>query len=213
MYYIGTETKYITQESDGKMSITECFDDAKLYSTRLKAGQALVSLPRSFYEASASWGVHEYIMNDTCDNSSDDINRCDIQETKNDNPSISTVGTTERSDKDYMAILKTLGELKEGKAGCLTYLNTKLSEANQEVMDIEHYIEFNKLNASCGYGAYKMLYNALKKRRAIKDNIIAAKAIYDSCDMNTIMSRILQMNNRRYKPRQLPELFTDMSKE
>ena len=109
---------------------------------------------------------------------------------------------------DYIKLLNTLGNLKYQKAGCLTHLNSKLSEVNQEIRDIEHYIEFNKLNACGGYEAYKMLYDALQRRREIKYNIIAAKAIYDSCDINTIISRIGQLNNRTYTPTHLPELFT-----
>ena len=48
MYYIGTKTKFLAAGTDGHMYITKDFDDTKLYSSRQKAAQALISLPRSF---------------------------------------------------------------------------------------------------------------------------------------------------------------------
>lgn len=200
MYYIGTKTKFLAIRPDGHMYMTEDFDDTKLFSSRQKAAQTLVSLPRRFFEASTQWSIHEYVIDDEWDKKTTD---CKNENTLNNMDEVNN----ECTKTDYITLLNTLGNLKDQKAGCLTHLNSKLSEVNQEIRDIEHYIEFNKLNACGGYAAYKMLYDALQRRREIKDNIIAAKAIYDSCDINAIISRIGQLNNRTYTPRQLPELF------
>ena len=92
-------------------------------------------------------------------------------------------------------------------------LSKKMSRIDQEVADIQHYIEFNKLNAADGYKAFKLLQDKLLERRVIKDDwsklqiLLSAKVsdIYDG----TLESRIDEFYNRDYTPRVLKELFTD----
>mgnify|MGYP000318989544 CR=1 FL=1 len=64
MYYIGTGNKYIATKSDGYMFVTEDLSKARRYSTVQRAGQALVSLPRRFYNISTQWSVRQDIVED-----------------------------------------------------------------------------------------------------------------------------------------------------
>ena len=92
-------------------------------------------------------------------------------------------------------------------------LSQKMSKIDQEVSDIQHYIEFNKLNAAEGYMAFKMLQDKLLERRVIKDDLakfqmLAAAKVSDIFD-GTLEKHIEALESRTYTPRVLTHLFTD----
>lgn len=92
-------------------------------------------------------------------------------------------------------------------------LSKKMSRIDQEVSDIQHYIEFNKMNAAEGYKAFKLLQDKLLERRVIKDDlakfqILASAKVSDIYD-GTLDDKIDEFYNRDYTPRVLKELFTD----
>ena len=200
MYYIGTGNTFITVDKNGKAIATMNFSDAKLFQNKQKAGQFLVSLPRKLYEISNKWSVREYCS--TTDKSSE-------PQTKSNNTLdiLYDQPDKNRQELDYLTLLDSVSILKESKKGCLTDLNSKLSDIDQEISDLEHYIEFNRLNACDAYNAYKMLRDALQKRRKIKDSIIAAQTLYESCDIDTLSSCSNLLHNRKYYPRKLTSLF------
>ena len=83
------------------------------------------------------------------------------------------------------------------------YLNYAMSEIDKEIVDIEHYIEFNNLNAAEGYKAYKMLHDANVKRRNIKNCIEIVKHL----NISEIKEEINRQDRRIYRPRVKTELF------
>ena len=90
-------------------------------------------------------------------------------------------------------------------------LSKKMSKVDQEVSDIQHYIELNSLNAAEGYKAYKMLQDKLLERRVIKDDLakfqmLASAKVSDIFD-GTLEKNIEDFYNRSYTPRVLTELF------
>lgn len=90
-------------------------------------------------------------------------------------------------------------------------LLNKLSKIDQELSDIDHYIEFVNLNAAQGYKAYKMIKDRRIIRRSIKNeldvlNIILGKKISETAT-DEIQKAISGMDNRTYEPRVLNELF------
>lgn len=90
-------------------------------------------------------------------------------------------------------------------------LSKKMSKVDQEVSDIQHYIELNSLNAAEGYKAYKMLQDKLLERRIIKDDLskfqmLASAKVSDIFD-GTLEKNIEDFYNRSYTPRVLTELF------
>lgn len=85
-------------------------------------------------------------------------------------------------------------------------LNNKLSEVDRKICDVLHYIEFNKLNACDGYKTYKTIREYRLERRAIKDEIEILDNVYNNI-VKLIEESINRLNNRKYKPRELPELF------
>ena len=79
-------------------------------------------------------------------------------------------------------------------------LNEKLSNAEKEVVDVQHYIELRTLNAYEGYKAFKMLQDVLLRRRRIKDEIQITDALM------ILDENIRSLNNRHYTPRILDQL-------
>ena len=90
-------------------------------------------------------------------------------------------------------------------------LLSQLSKVDQELSDIDHYIEFVNLNAAQGYKAYKMIKDRRIIRRSIKNelevlNIILGKKISETAT-DEIQKAIYGMDKRTYEPRVLNELF------
>jgi hypothetical protein len=92
-----------------------------------------------------------------------------------------------------------------------TELLNQLNEVNQELCDIEHWIEFTNLNAAQGYKAYKMLKERRIKRRSIKNELNVIDVILDKKISETVSDDIRKsvqsMDDRTYSPRILKELF------
>lgn len=94
-----------------------------------------------------------------------------------------------------------------------TQLSEKLSNIDQEITDIHHYIEFNKLNAAEGYKAFKLLQDKLLERRGIKDDMskfqmLSSTKVTDIFN-GTFDKNIEALSNRTYTPRVLKELFEE----
>lgn len=90
-------------------------------------------------------------------------------------------------------------------------LLSQLSKIDQELSDIDHYIEFVNLNAGQGYKAYRMIKDRRIIRRSIKNeldvlNIILGKKISETAT-DEIQKAIYGMDKRTYEPRVLNELF------
>ena len=90
-------------------------------------------------------------------------------------------------------------------------LLSQLSKIDQELSDIDHYIEFVNLNAAQGYKAYRMIKDRRIIRRSIKNeldvlNIILGKKISETAT-DEIKKAISGMDKRTYEPRVLKELF------
>lgn len=92
-------------------------------------------------------------------------------------------------------------------------LSKRLSKIDQEITDIQHYIELTNLNVVQGYKAYKLLHEKLIKRRAIKDDmwkfqLLSNVKVSDIFD-GTFDKSLAEFNNKTYNPRVLKELFTE----
>ena len=90
-------------------------------------------------------------------------------------------------------------------------LETILSSTDKEIIDLEHYIEFNRLNASDGYVAYKKLRERLLFRRAAKNELRVRQLLAAMQPVNSELSRvhaeILAVTSQQYTPRALEDLF------
>lgn len=87
----------------------------------------------------------------------------------------------------------------------------ELSQIDKELTDVNHYIEFCNLNAAQGYKAYKMIKERRIKRRSIKNElnvigVILGNKISEIAN-GEVQKCIIGMDNRKYEPRVLKELF------
>ena len=94
-----------------------------------------------------------------------------------------------------LAIHDTVRELRDGYA-------KQLSDLDQELSDIYHYIEFENLDAYRGWKAYRKLKDVLVKRREVKDSIDVANSINSKLTSEYIVS-VEKMRNRKYTPRKI----------
>lgn len=92
-----------------------------------------------------------------------------------------------------------------------TKLSDLLSSTDKEITDIQHYIEFTELESEDSLKTYKMLKERLKSRRNIKNELAVLRQLAD-CKMDTsmfgdLLTVISEMDNKKYVPRVLTELF------
>lgn len=90
---------------------------------------------------------------------------------------------------------------------------TELSKIDAEKIDLEHYIEFKNQNACNGYKVYRRLQNVLRRRRQLvnEQKIISIinKTAYESENVIKMITAIKGLDNQKYKPRVLVELFRE----
>lgn len=93
----------------------------------------------------------------------------------------------------------------------MTTIDSQLSKVDLEIEDIEHAAEFFNLDMFRAWKLYKMLQDARKRRRKIKDERIKVQYIlgsnFEDCTNNSISNYIKSLDNRKYNPRVLKELF------
>lgn len=91
------------------------------------------------------------------------------------------------------------------------HLGEDLSTVDREITDLNHYIEFNDLNACNGFKMYKELQGRLRRRRAIKDEIRVLSSIrcckIAKSEINEVRRTVYELSQRKYAPRELTELF------
>ena len=110
----------------------------------------------------------------------------------------------ETYDQDLSLIMESISSFDTLLNNSNTKLNIlyhALSVADREITDIHHWIEFNNFNACEGYKAFALLKEKLKTRREIKNGIEIYQAV------SGIEDAMLKVKNKKYKPRELKELF------
>lgn len=113
--------------------------------------------------------------------------------------------------RDWIKVVNDLMALSKETQEHQNEMNSKQSDIDKEIVDIQHYIELFELNEGDGYKAYKMLQARLKERREVKNEIFIVGLIL-SMNMKmqnpeNIIKSIKGLDNRKYDPRILKELF------
>lgn len=87
----------------------------------------------------------------------------------------------------------------------------QLHKIEDELLDIEHYIEFSNLNAAQGYKASKDIKECRMKRRSVKNELLVLDIILeqrvDAIVSEEIHKKIQALDRRTYKPRIRKDLF------
>lgn len=110
-----------------------------------------------------------------------------------------------------------IGKLVEERQQRMQTLCDRLSEIDQEISDIQHYIEINDVEDDEAYKVFHMLQNKLRDRRKIKDEIRIIKSIgecnIDQSLLDPLRLVVSQIKNQKYVPRRLSELFSQKENE
>ena len=90
-------------------------------------------------------------------------------------------------------------------------LESDLKEIEDEMIDIEHWIEFSNFNAVQGYKASQELKRCREKRRSIKNELLVLDIILEQ-NINDnateeVLRRVRGIDNRSYLPRVRTDLF------
>lgn len=85
--------------------------------------------------------------------------------------------------------------------------------AEDRIMDIEHAMEFYRLDARRGYQLYKLMHEARQERRRCKNALMMIdtleRATLDDFRSGKFSRCVAGIANRKYTPRALPELFAE----
>ena len=215
--------RYIHRDILGKFGFTTSEALAERYETRQAAKNILENcLPKAMRKG---FDVYEIMVEESV---KDSENQEENQETeKTDNPGtpmntirpkveealrIANEPIVKNRMSDLAASFDSLKEIIGNITERKTELYESLSAIDSEISDINHYIELvDGLNAYQGYLAYRMLRQKLRQRRQIKDEILISKTI-ENCnisvsELSRISNCIAGLENRKYEPRVLDELF------
>lgn len=112
---------------------------------------------------------------------------------------------------DWDNISKSQRELYSSLLWYKEHLTSQHRRVEQEICDIQHYIEFESLNAAKGYRAYKMLHDKFRHRRLIKKELSKVSYILDATPQTfacgDVERKLYNVDHAEYTPRVLNELF------
>lgn len=196
------QTKYLYISPNSRIQSTTCKKFATAWNTYEKALNIINTLPSSL--SSEQWIPISSISppkpvqttNYTINNSTVSNSTLDNTST---NAAINSLSDTP-STNDVVQYLKSLNQKQSS-------LSIKLNKLERETQDVLHYIEFNNLNASQGFKIYKLLHEIRNERRQVKDELNQVDAILSQTNIPQLIKNLPVINNRKYIPRELPDLF------
>lgn len=103
-------------------------------------------------------------------------------------------------------ILQRINELQTLCQGRRKQAQDMVSNADKELCDAYHYIEFSNCNAAEGYQAYRMMKDILLRRREAKDECATLEAL-SSLIETSVKTAARKIPQRTYHPRVRNELF------
>ena len=198
MFVITNGKNFMAQDSTNRHEVVNSVTLAAKYEERKKAENFLANLPRSFKN------IGYYVQEIAIEEKNDEV--CAVINTEEIVGEFSSFASEAKNMVgDFTAfVCKLNGQKAE-------FIKQK-EEAETEIIDIEHAIEFfPKLNCPKAYKLYNMMRDARIKRREAKDGIQIIEIImeegFEGLYNGRCMRRIKGMENRSYTPRILKELF------
>lgn len=198
-YIITDGTRFIYRNYSGKFVPTSSEAMADIFSKKQVEGIYKNSLPKALRKV---FHIEKYdIPSSTIIKQ---VNQCDL------------IKNTEKvmeaeNIQNWINRINDLNGLKKEAKKRKEELVKQLYSLEDEKQDIEHYIEFQNLNAAQGYKASKELKICRKKRRSVKNeiaviNIILSKGVKEIVT-NEVYKKIEELDKRTYKPRVRTDLF------
>ena len=197
-YVITDGTRWIMRDKHGRYVPTSCEALADVFSNKQATG---------IFQSNLSKALKSVFRVQKIDEPSKLIKQISQETAQKNTERVSTAENIQR----WIDKIDGLDGLATEALHRKDELVQQLSKVDQELSDVNHYIEFCNLNAAQGYKAYKMIKDRRIKRRSIKNelqvvDIILSKKISETAT-DEIKKAIAGMDQRTYEPRVLNELF------
>ena len=193
-----------------KLSLAKIFDDNK------KALKFISNLSKEL-RVNRSWFTLEVdISKNTIVIKNEKVKEEILRLANNNSTKLSDIKNTKHFENSeilnyYDDFLNDISIKKEKLIERKAELENKKDLIEKKIVDLNHYIEFYTLNASMGYCAYKELHDIFNERRSVKNEInkinIILKAFDSTTDFNKLYNDLNKVNNQKYSPRILFDLF------
>lgn len=185
---------YITNVNN-KYSVTGNIKKASVFSTKQKANNVRVNLPKIIRK-------DDYIVKELSP---------EVEDKMTDDKDYVITGHADRDDKVINKVKEMLQEISTCEEDLLVKedeYKTRLSEIDKELVDIDHWIEFYPVSAYDGYRMTKMRKDRLMERRKIKDSL-SEISIVRSINGNETLKNLKGIEDKKYKPRALTDIFRE----
>jgi hypothetical protein len=197
-YVITDGTRWIMRDRKGKYVPTSCEALADVFSNKQATG---------IFQSNLSKALKSVFRVQKIDEPPKLIKQISQETVQENTEKVSTAENVQR----WIDKIEGLNGLATEALHRKDELVQQLSKVDQELSDVNHYIEFCNLNAAQGYKAYKMIKDRRIKRRSIKNelqvvDIILSKKICETAT-DEIQKAIAGIDQRTYEPRVLNELF------
>lgn len=197
-YVITDGTRWIMRDRKGKYVPTSCEALADIFTNKQATG---------IFQSNLSKALKSVFRVQKIDEPPKLIKQISQETVQENTEKVSTAENVQR----WIDKIEGLNGLATEALHRKDELVQQLSKVDQELSDVNHYIEFCNLNAAQGYKAYKMIKDRRIKRRSIKNelqvvDIILSKKICETA-IDEIQKAIAGMDQRTYEPRVLNELF------
>ena len=206
---------YLNRNSKGVITATTNINHAVNFADKKQAEAFLINVPKSFKNLGYFCVLTDFrsAQNNAVEaNDTEDVN-------------ITAMPRSLRGlsiDDDILNGASFLSHVKDYQNFVTKAINqrTALVEAldriDAELMDIEHAIEFSQCNAPQGYKFYRMMRDTRRRRRQYKDAIRRIDILLEDGHQEEVLTPNLipalkGLDNRKYQPRALPELFQGAS--
>ena len=120
--------------------------------------------------------------------------------------------------KGWNGIIAQLSHLTRHADDYESELQEQLKGVQEEICDIQHFLELRAETPEDAQSAAEMLQGCLRRRREIKDAMIVLDVLRTGLLNQDLYNRITScqaqidaLDYRQYRPRQLPQLFTERS--
>lgn len=197
-YIITDGERFIYCNHSGKLVPTSSEAMADIYTKKQADGICKNSLPKAL---KSIFYVEKY------DRPPDSVKQVSKSDLKNNTEKVMIADNIQlwlNRINDMNGLIKDAKKRKE-------ILEEQLEKLEDERLDIEHYIEFQNLNAAQGYKASKELKTCRVKRRSVKNELTVIDIILELQMKEMVSSKIYQkieeLDKRTYKPRVRTDLF------
>lgn len=217
MGFTNTERFYIRESNGGRYCILNAANNLIVVQdiseadtfTAEEVNHHISGKKRHFYEAVPVQADAPVIEADAAD-------EANTQDTES--ASVKAANEASLLKNSWNGIVAQLSYLTHHAGDYETELQEQLKSVQEEICDIQHYLELRAETPEDAQSAAMMLQGSLQRRREIKDAMLVLDVLRNGLltqdldnKITSCRAQIEAMDYRHYRPRQLPELFADRS--